>query len=343
MAELHAELLRQGRPRSLWIEAGKAIQSDKVQLPIDPWVLGAWLGDGRTRSGELSVGHIDVPDMLALVKERWVGGTRIRAEKTAHRVTLTRQLSFCAYGHDDWTIRPEGQSGRRCRRESEHSSMTASNLSLTAALRLAGLTGNKHIPSAYLRSGHTQRVDLLRGLMDTDGWWNKVRHRAGFTTTDDRLAHDVIELLRTLGINPQHFQKPYKNAKRPDRTWHVIEFTPREFNPFSLPRKAVAASEAVTRLQQRLATRRVVASVERVESVRTQCITVDGPDSLYLCGRGFVPTHNSGNSPPEGFEARSLFQLRIYALIIWRSRGVVPHDAPAGLPRRRPDRPLRAR
>jgi putative RecB family exonuclease len=37
-----------------------------------------------------------------------------------------------------------------------------------------------------------------------------------------------------------------------------------------------------------------------------------------------VVDYKSGSSPPEGFEARSLFQLRIYALIIWRSRGVVP-------------------
>jgi putative RecB family exonuclease len=37
-----------------------------------------------------------------------------------------------------------------------------------------------------------------------------------------------------------------------------------------------------------------------------------------------VVDYKSGNSPAEGFEARSLFQLRIYALIIWRSRGVVP-------------------
>jgi putative RecB family exonuclease len=37
-----------------------------------------------------------------------------------------------------------------------------------------------------------------------------------------------------------------------------------------------------------------------------------------------VVDYKSGSSPPEGFEARSLFQLRVYALIIWRSRGVVP-------------------
>jgi RecB family exonuclease len=58
--------------------------------------------------------------------------------------------------------------------------------------------------------------------------------------------------------------------------------------------------------------------------VPTQCVSVDASDALYLCGRGFLPTHNTGSAPRAGFEARSLFQLRLYALAIWRSRGVVP-------------------
>jgi putative RecB family exonuclease len=37
-----------------------------------------------------------------------------------------------------------------------------------------------------------------------------------------------------------------------------------------------------------------------------------------------VVDYKTSKAPPEGFEARSLFQLRLYALIIWRSRGVVP-------------------
>ena len=56
----------------------------------------------------------------------------------------------------------------------------------------------------------------------------------------------------------------------------------------------------------------------------TQCVKVDAHDSLYLCGTGFVPTHNTGRSPGEGFEAKALFQMKFYALAIWRSRGVVP-------------------
>ncbi|UUZ59117.1 hypothetical protein [Nocardioides sp. B-3] len=45
---------------------------------------------------------------------------------------------------------------------------------------------------------------------------------------------------------------------------------------------------------------------------------------MYLCGRGFVPTHNTGRSPGEAFEAKALFQMKFYALVIWRTRGVVP-------------------
>jgi hypothetical protein len=160
--------------------------------------------------------------------------------------------------------------------------------------------------------------------MDTDGWWNNTRRRAGVTTTDDRLATDVLELLRSLGIHPQYSVKPSENKVRPGRRWHILEFTPRGFNPFSLPRKALAVDHGLTELQSRLAERRVIADVRPVPSVPTQCIAVDAADSLYLAGRGFVPTHNTGSSPGEGYEAKALFQMRFYALVIWRTRGVVP-------------------
>ena len=202
--------------------------------------------------------------------------------------------------------------------------MDAWNVSLSTLLERIGVRGNKHIPLEYLRAGVEQRRELLRGLMDTDGWWSLARRRAGFTTTDDRLATDVLELLRSLGINPLHFTKDYENAVRPGRTWHIIEFTPAGFNPFSLARKAILAEVQVTPLQRELAGRRVVTSVEPVESVPTQCVAVDASDSLYLCGRGFVPTHNTGKAPNPRFEDKAMFQMRFYALVIWRTRGVLP-------------------
>ena len=65
-----------------------------------------------------------------------------------------------------------------------------------------GIKGAKHIPDVYLRASVRQRLDLLRGLMDTDG------HAAGgnnssceFCVTSERLARGVRELLVSLGYS----------------------------------------------------------------------------------------------------------------------------------------------
>ena len=320
----HADLSRRGTPRSLWIEAADALDLPDVELPIDPWLLGAWLGDGRTRGGELTVGLTDLDDMVTMIKERWTRHVSVSVEGAAAQVRLCKSRDACTFGHTEFRGPTPGHPTRRCAHEDDHARMHPVNTALTTDLTRAGLVGNKHIPASYLRAGTHQRIDLLRGLMDTDGWWNATRRRAGFTTTDDRFADDVVHLLRTLGIHPLHFSKPYRNPVRPDRTWHIIEFTVSDFNPFALPRKAVPAGEATSTLRRGLARRRLIASVDKVPSVPTQCVTVDAPDSLYLCGRGFVPTHNSGRAPGVGFEAKALFQLKFYAAVLRRTRGTVP-------------------
>ncbi len=319
-----ADLQDEGRPGSLWVTAAAPVVIPDVDLPIDPWLLGAWLGDGDSSNGGLTVGRQDLADTLTLIKASWQAAVLVREEVSAFRVTPSKDPERCTFGHDQFHPPTPGHRTRRCAHEALHRGAVQVNLPLSGLLRREGLLDNKHIPRRFLRSGTEQRICLLRGLMDTDGWWNKTRRRAGFTTTDDRLARDVVELLRTLGINPCHFQKPYINAVRDDRTWHVIEFTPSWFNPFALPRKALACQGSITPLQRGLSRRRVISRIEQVASVPTQCVAVDAPDSMYLCGEGFIPTHNTGRSPGEGYEAKALFQMRFYALVLWRLRGVVP-------------------
>ena len=319
-----ATLRADGRPNSLWVSAASPVVTQDVELPIDPWLLGAWLGDGDCATGALTVGKKDRADTLVLVKAAWDKVVLVREEESAFRVTPSRDPAQCTFGHDEFRPPTAGHRTRRCAHAELHRGAVQVNLSLAGKLRREGLLHNKHIPLQFLRSGTEQRIALLQGLMDTDGWWNKTRRRAGFTTTDDALARDVVELLHTLGINPCHFRKPYTNAVRADRVWHVIEFTPSWFNPFALPRKALACQGSITPLQRDLSRRRVIARIEQVPSVPTQCVAVDAPDSMYLCGDGFIPTHNTGRSPSEGFEAKALFQMKFYALVIWRLRGVVP-------------------
>ena len=56
-----------------------------------------------------------------------------------------------------------------------------------------------------------------------------------------------------------------------------------------------------------------------------------------------VVDYKTGRSPSELFEAKALFQMKFYALVLWRLRGVDAPAAAAGLPRQQRDRRLRAR
>lgn len=323
-----------GRRRP-FIHAAAPVELPEADLPISPWVLGAWLGDGARRSGEITVGREDQDDMLRLLKEHWAGGVAVEPSSESGRalaVHLRRpRPDLCPHGHDSYRVygREGAAARRRCAQERSHRPEGRWNSSLSDLLTRQGLRYNKHVPGVYLRGSRQQRLALLQGLMDTDGSWSGQHQRAVFVTTTPALAHGVRELVHSLGATSTLFTKDY-TVKRGARVVHMVAFRPYGFNPFLLPRKAAKVHSWFARsvppkmggVPREL--RRTIASVTPVESVPTQCVMVDAPDSLYLCGDTFIPTHNTGRAPRESFEARALFQLRFYALVLWRVRGRVP-------------------
>jgi RecB family exonuclease len=320
--------------RRLFIRAASSLELPEADLPINPWVLGAWLGDGRAKNGEITVGVADLQDTLTLMKEHWAGRAVVQpctAGLAAVQVSLLRpEPRLCPYGHDDFRVASTARHEyRRCRREREHSAgQHRWNASLSELLSRAGLSRNKHVPAAYMRASAGQRLLLLQGLMDTDGSWNELRHRAVFVTTTPALAVAVRELVLSLGGTPTFFHKPAAPGSRHKGVF-MVEFRPLGFNPFLLPRKAapVDAWQASARQQRQgvpRELRRTIVSVTPVASTPTQCVMVDSADHLYLCGTTLIPTHNTGRSPHEAYEAKVLFQMKFYALVLWRTRGQIP-------------------
>ena len=91
LADLHSELVAASRRASLWVEAAAPLESPDVDdLPLDPWLLGAWLGDGDPRGTGFTVGSQDVDDMLTLFKERWPRVVTVTTAHTNFRITLNR-------------------------------------------------------------------------------------------------------------------------------------------------------------------------------------------------------------------------------------------------------------
>jgi RecB family exonuclease len=179
--------------------------------------------------------------------------------------------------------------------------------------------------SAGLRGSHQQRLALLRGLMDAAGSLSSVRCRARFASQHRGIVEHVAELVASFGITAHAGAGGYG-----------VEFWPTGLNPFlHSPSAAVvdmlSRELTVAAAEQRstLAHRREITSVVPVETVPTECIMVDAPDSLYLCGPTMVPTHNSGKVGYAGskFGDPHGDQLRLYAAALEAIDGRMPATA----------------
>ena len=161
-------------------------------------------------------------------------------------------------------------------------------LNIRGELNKLNLLKNKHIPDVYLRASHEQRLDLLRGFMDTDGYFNKTRKRFVMATTQLWQAEDLSKLVSSLGWKPTLIKcKKYCNGKVFDG--YDVCFNATE-NPF-LIRNQDCLDFATANKDVSLY--RNIISIEKIDSVPTKCITVDSPNHTYLAGYNLIPTHNS--------------------------------------------------
>lgn len=227
-------------------------------LPVDPYVLGAWLGDGTSTKAEIT--SVDEP----ILRELALAGESIRPASNP----LAYRVGGAGHTRDPRT----GQY--------------TSNDSLHSRLGRLGVLGNKHIPREYLESSVEQRRALLEGIMDTDGYVD-VYSRCDVTTVSKTLAEDYRELIASLGYKAVVAQKLATLYGRVCGMRYEVQFTPHE-RVFRLPRKV-----ARQKLLQRFHMGRAVIAVTPCESVPVRCIEVGAPDGVFLVSRSFIPTHNS--------------------------------------------------
>lgn len=226
------------------------IDGREASLPIDPYVLGAWLGDGTSTSGGFTSADPDIVQRILSL------GYDIRQSNNS--------------------VKPEQHFYIR---------------GLYQRLRGLGLIyrkeGFKHIPRQYLRASLNQRLELLRGLMDTDGTVARRSGECQFDNTNPALTEDVCELLHSLGIKVSVATKVARLYGRDiSKSWRLSFKT--DLSVFHLHRKLVL----VKPIRRHCRARSVVA-VTPVPSVPVRCIQVSADDGMFLAGRGMIPTHNS--------------------------------------------------
>jgi RecA/RadA recombinase len=227
------------------------------RLPLDPYYLGVLLGDGCLRHGAVTITSMDL-DLLDRVGKI--------AESLGDVGKLVRYEGKCPI------VRIQGGGKPSKTRQ---------------ILETLGVYGaksdDKHVPDAYLYGSAEERLELLRGLMDTDGTLNNSKTDAVFCSTSTRLRDAVLHLVRSLGGRATTWVKETTHLP----AWLVGFSFADGTCPFWLKRKA-----DLWRKDRKRAMRRRIVDVQQVGDAECVCIRVEAEDSLYLT-RDFIPTHNS--------------------------------------------------
>lgn len=302
MADLVKDSSKHKVPNNNWA-VRRIIPSDTPDdsLPLDPYLLGAWLGDGSSNAGGVTVGPDDIEFMVPELEAAW-GAPHHRF--VTHTQSSASTFFFgrpdperCKRGHAvDW--RGDMETGKRtCRGCANYkdTSKFGVNESLTERLHDMGLVNNKHIPAQYLRAGFDQRLALLQGLMDTDGNVSPAGE-CSFAASREGLARQVLELARSLGLRAKMTRRAaqYTKTEADGQKVHVkckdtYKVSFQTILPvFRMPRKLARVPE---RLQ--VGSWNHIVAIEPVGKREVNCIRVNHPEHLYVIGENWIPTHNT--------------------------------------------------
>lgn len=227
-------------------------------LPIDPWLLGMYLGDGTWRSVS-----VHTPEKDLLERMRQAGG---------RLVFPTDRCPYAIFTKTD-ILREQ-----------------------LSKLGLAGLGSHQRfIPREYLRASVPDRVALLQGLMDSDGYVVRPNGTAlDYSTSSPLLAKCVADLVRALGgiahqagVTGSHYKKHGVVHRCRPRYRIRIQFPSGDVTPVS-SRKHLKAWASVRPQRQH----KYVDRIDAVGPRRTTCFAVDAIDELFVT-KGYNLTHNT--------------------------------------------------
>jgi hypothetical protein len=243
------------------IRVAGPLELPEADLPVQPYTLGAWLGDGDSRRAYLTGIDHEVAQFISeegyATSEISVGNGVVHPDyrrwKIADIQSILKQLGL---------IQSTVEEASR-----------------------------KRIPEIYLRSSIAQRRALLAGLLDTDGTVS-LAGSIQFDNTNEVLANQVRELALSLGYRATIVSKTARLNGVDHGLVYRVSWTTQE-PVFRLSRKLLAQAERTKNFNVEKNNRRYITDVVKVDSVPVRCITVDSESHLYLAGEAMIPTHNT--------------------------------------------------
>lgn len=250
----------------LYVPLIENVWNETIDLPMNPYVLGVLLGDGGISQATIKLTSAD-DSIVELCNQQ-----------------LTPGYAFTPEGFLGMNY---ALTGSRALKEKPK------YINILKQLNLMGHKSNtKFIPAIYKNASCEQRLQLIRGLMDTDGTVGKTGN-VSFTSTSYQLALDLQYLIRSIGgiatIRPRQRNQVKNGIRKPGLPSYDVSIRyhhPRQL--FTLERKLKRLSEHYQYEDLKLE----IKSIEYVGKKEAQCIMIDDPDHLYITD-DFIVTHNT--------------------------------------------------
>ena len=278
-----------GRPRYCVPIAGAVQMLENADLPLDPYLLGVLLGDGSVSSGVV----------------RFFKPNSDVVDRVARSLPEGCELSALSGREGDWLIRLSKS------RRSARAGKGSTNHPVKRALMDLGVWGlrsyEKFVPPQYLQSSIEQRIALLQGLMDTDGWCRETKSGGGlrFASTSEQLVRDVAELLRSLGGLVKLHTPRASGYKKKDGSWAECKTMyelgatlPDGIDPFHSSAKLDTYRIGISS-KKPIRYVRTIADIEPVGERPVRCISIAHESELFLV-KEYLPVKNSAKSTVVG-------------------------------------------
>ena len=201
-----------------------AVEFDEQPLTVDPYFLGLWLGDGHSYSSRITNTDAEVIDYIKdYAKELELEFVEYKQEGKATNYSITKG----SRGQQDF-------------------------FSVQGELRAMNLIENKHIPQQYISNSTANRLQLLAGLIDSDGHYSEEFNVYEITQKNERLAKEIKYLCDTLGFKTS---LNVKKATIADRNFSTDVYRVRisgnvDIIPVKIERKKARERKAITDWKQ---------------------------------------------------------------------------------------------
>jgi hypothetical protein len=247
----------------LYVKLCKSEDIPDVELPIDPYNLGAILGDGGISSNCVTLTSGD-PQLFSEFKKALPSTLKLITRDAITVGVITERGTPNVYIRE---------------------------------LKALGLMGKnsytKEIPELYMHGSTDQRIALIQGLMDTDGTID-TNGSLSFSSSSYTLAKQMQYLIRSVGgiarIKHKETSYVYNGIKKEGAISYRVSIRFHEPSlMFRLDRKRARANDGHQYCES---LRLQIKSVNLARLTECQCISVEHPDHLYVTD-SFVVTHNT--------------------------------------------------